>query len=92
MNEQQRFADGSVFGRRYDYADGTVFAADFGAGEATVDVVDGTVIVVTDDEQYEFEVPGVARATINNGVLTVEVTGGADTDDEDGGVDVEVDA
>jgi hypothetical protein len=86
MNDQQRFVDGSVFGRRYDYADGTVLAADFGPGEATVDVVDGTVIVVTGDDQYEFEVPAGARATINNGVLTVEVP-----EDDDADVDVEVD-
>lgn len=87
MTEKQRFVDGSVFGRRYDYADGTVLAADFGPGEATVDVVDGTVIVVAGDEQYEFEVPAGASASINNGVLTVEVPKDGDTD-----VDVEVDA
>ena len=85
MSEQQRFADG-VFGRRYDYADGTVLAADFGAVDATVDHVDGTV-----DEQYEFEVPEVAGVIINNGVLTVEMAADADSEDEDGGVDVEVD-
>lgn len=59
-----------------EYEDGTVvLAADIGAGsEATVDVVDGTVIVVADDDQYEFEAPaGDARAFIRNGVLTVEV-------------------
>jgi hypothetical protein len=87
MTGRQRFADGSVFGRRYDYADGTVLAADFGPGEATVDVVDGTVIVVVGDDQYEFDVPGAARASVNNGVLTVEVTDDSGTD-----VDVEVDA
>jgi hypothetical protein len=90
MSEQQRFADG-VFGRRYDYADGTVLAADFGAVDATVDHVDGTVIVVAGDEQYEFEVPEVAGVIINNGVLTVEMAADADSEDEDGGVDVEVD-
>jgi len=85
MTEKQRFVGGSTFGRRYDYEDGTVLAADFGPGEATVDVVDGTVIVVTDDEQYEFDVPAGASASINNGVLTVEVP-------EEGDTDVEVDA
>ncbi|MDZ7702152.1 MAG: hypothetical protein U5J98_08880 [Halobacteriales archaeon] len=62
--------------RRYDYDDRTVFAADFGAGVApAVDVVDDTVIVVTDDgRQRELELPaGEARAFNRNGVVTVEV-------------------
>jgi len=63
--------------RRYEYDDGSVvFAGDLGAGtDAAVDVVDGTAIVVTDGEQYEFELPdeNEARAFIKNGVLTIEV-------------------
>ena len=60
---------------RYEYDDSVVYAADIGSEEATVDVVDGTVMLVRGDDQAEFEIPeaGTAKATINNGVLTVEV-------------------
>jgi hypothetical protein len=60
---------------RYEYDDQIVYAADIGPGEAAVDVVDNTVMLVRGDEQAEFDVPepGTAEATINNGVLTVEV-------------------
>ena len=81
MTERQRFVDGEFVGRRYDYDGRTVLVADFGAdAEGSVDLVG--------DEQYEFEVPaGVsARASVNNGVLTIEVEHG----DADAGEDVEV--
>jgi HSP20 family molecular chaperone IbpA len=76
--ELQQFdeRDGGALSR-YEYADSVVYAADIGfdAGEAAVDIVDGTVMVVRGDEQADFEIPesGAAEATINNGVLTVEV-------------------
>lgn len=73
MSELQQFGD-EVAVRRYEYDDGVVLAADFGPSrEAAVDVVDDTVIVVTDDDQYELEVEGGANAFISNGVLTIEV-------------------
>lgn len=63
--------------QRYDYDDETVFVADLGleTGDATVDVVDRTAIVVTDSgSEFEFGVPdGVREASIRNGVLTFEV-------------------
>ena len=61
--------------RRYEYDDRVVYAVDVGLGEATVDVVGNTVLIVDDDDQAEFEVPesGTVEAAINNGVLTVEV-------------------
>lgn len=63
--------------RRYEYDEGMVFAADFGTtfDEGSVDVVDGTVIVVVDDEQHEFDLPqgADAQAFMKNGVLTVEI-------------------
>jgi len=38
-------------------------------------VVDGTVIVVADGHQHEQEIPaGDARAFINHGVLTIELS------------------
>jgi hypothetical protein len=87
MQEKQRAIDGSVFGRRYDYEDGTVLVADFGPGTASVDVVDGTVMVIEGKEQHEFEVPGVTNAVINNGILTIEIS---DNDESDAGVNIEM--
>ena len=73
MSERQQFGD-EVAVRRYEYDDGAVLAADFGpAGEAAVDVLGDTVIVVVDGEQHELDVEGDANAFISNGVLTVEV-------------------
>ncbi|WP_254768715.1 DUF7127 family protein [Salinilacihabitans rarus] len=64
--------------RQYDYDDESVLAVDFGpvGPETSVDVVDGTVIVVVRDDQYEFDLPERAtdaQAFIRNGVLTVEL-------------------
>ncbi|WP_254545067.1 DUF7127 family protein [Halomarina pelagica] len=75
MSNHQRFAEGEDPIRRYDYEDAVVFAADLGhVGDADVDVVDGTAIVVVGDQQYEFDVPaGDAQAFIKNGVVTIEV-------------------
>jgi len=73
MTESKQLGD-DVGLRRYDYGDEVVLAADLGAErEATVDVVDGTAIVVVEDEQYDVELDGDARAFIRNGVLTIEV-------------------
>ena len=68
--------------RRYDYDDGAVLAVDFGAAnaDAAVDVVDGTLLIVLDDEQHEFDLPANATVDhadahtfIRNGVLTIEM-------------------
>lgn len=61
--------------RTIEYDDGSVIAIDFGhAGdELAVDVVGSTAIVVTDGEQYEFELPPEASdVSVRNGVLTIE--------------------
>lgn len=99
MAETQRFMDGDVVARQCSYADGDVLAFDLGAGvDGAVDVVDGTLVVVVGDEQYEREVPvgASAQATMNNGVVTVEVRGDdADSttdetaDETDGNTDTE---
>ena len=74
MNSQQQFAAGDIDVRRYEYDDSVVLAADFGYTEsASVDVVDDTVIVVVDSEQFDVEVEANAQAFIRNGVLTIEV-------------------
>lgn len=76
MNRDTQFlrdgSDGIV--RRYEYDDETLIVVDFGFVDGSVDVVDGTVIVVTGDDQYEWDVGGDARATMNNGVVTIEVS------------------
>lgn len=61
--------------QRYEYDDRIVYAADLGPGDVSVDVAGSTVMVVRGNDQAEFDVPesGTAEATINNGVLTVEV-------------------
>ncbi|QRV14421.1 DUF7127 family protein [Haloterrigena salifodinae] len=80
MTLEQFTKDEGQVARRYEYGDETVLAVDFGAehASASVDTVDGTVIVVVDDDQYEFELPvgaDDAHTFIKNGVLTVEVEG-----------------
>jgi hypothetical protein len=73
--DQQLFDETPL--RRFEYDDGAVLAADVGPGDDTsVDVVDGTMILVSGGQQYEHELPeaGDARAFINNGVLTVELS------------------
>jgi len=73
-NQQQLVGDAPL--RRYEYDDEVVLAADLGVVDnASVDIVDGTAIVVVDNQQYDFEVPGPdARAFIHNGVLSIEMT------------------
>jgi len=75
MTDQQQLVGDAPL-RQYEYDDAVVLAADLGVvGDATVDVVDGTAIVVVGDEQYDFDVPaGEPRAFIRNGVLTIEMT------------------
>jgi hypothetical protein len=83
MTATERFAERDVVARQYSYADGDVMAFDLGVGViATADVVDGTLVVVVDDEQYELDLPAGAdaQATINNGVVTVEMSGSAGTE------------
>jgi single-stranded DNA-specific DHH superfamily exonuclease len=51
-----------------------VITVDFGsdAADMSVDVVDDLVIVITDDRQFEFELPaGATDVSVNNGVLTI---------------------
>lgn len=64
--------------RTYEYEDDTTIAVDFGTHgpDTAVDVVDGTVIVVSGDDQYEIELPENAtnaQAFMKNGVLTVDM-------------------
>lgn len=80
MNSQAQFIEEEGPISEMEYDDGTVVvAADVGVGrEASVDVVGDTAIVVTDEDQYEFEIPESdddAQAFMKNGVLSIEVNG-----------------
>ena len=77
MNIQQQFDRQGVALRQVEDADGTKLVADFGPTvESAVDIVGETVLVVVDDEQFEFELDTEnAQAFITNGVLTIEVNG-----------------
>ncbi|MDG5761137.1 Hsp20/alpha crystallin family protein [Natronococcus sp. A-GB1] len=80
MTLEQFTRGGEQIARRYEYEDGSVLAVDFGTAstDAAADIVDGTVIVVDGDDQYEFELPDGAtdaHTFIRNGVLTVELEG-----------------
>ena len=68
--------------RRYNYDDSAVVVADLGVtgDEPSVDVADGTAILVFESGdgepvQRELELPDgeVAKALINNGIVTIEV-------------------
>jgi hypothetical protein len=75
MKRQQQAGDDERVVRRYDYEDEWVIAADLGAGadRVTVEVVDGTAIVLVDDRtEVEFDLPGASESVdTNNGVLVV---------------------
>jgi len=74
MNVKEQLGAVDVGVSRREYEDRVEVVADFGPGtEASIDVVDGTVIVVVDDEQHELTVDGDAQAFIKNGVVTIEV-------------------
>lgn len=75
MNVQQFAERDDQFVRRYVYDDAVVVAADVDVSDATVDVLDDTVMVVgADGEQFEIDVPTTpTSAFIRNGVLTIEM-------------------
>lgn len=75
MTLEQFIRDDDAAVRQYQYQDGTVLAVDFGpAVDGSVDVLEDTVIVVADDEQYELDVDAAsdAHTFMKNGVLTIE--------------------
>ena len=74
MEPMQQFEAQDIDVSRFEYDDSVVLAADFGYVESSsVDVVDNTVIVVADGEQFDIELDDDARAFMKNGVLTIEV-------------------
>ena len=74
MNLTEQLSAQGVEWRRVETEDATELVVDFGFHEhSSVDMVDGTVIVIVGEDQYEFDVSPGARAFMNNGVLTIEV-------------------
>jgi hypothetical protein len=74
MKPMQQLKAQDIDVSRLEYDDSVVLAADFGYVESSsVEIVDGTVIVVVNGEQYDIEIDGDARAFMKNGVLTIEV-------------------
>ncbi|MEE6209943.1 hypothetical protein U3A55_07235 [Salarchaeum sp. III] len=80
MKERTSVSEHGEMVRQYDYDDRTVVAADLGtsADDVSVDIVDDTAILVDEtgeSRQREFDIPtgDVAKATITNGVVTIEV-------------------
>jgi hypothetical protein len=60
--------------REYDYGGDHVIAIDFGEGygDATIDIVGDTAIVVVEDDEFEVDLPtDASEVTANNGVLTI---------------------
>lgn len=52
----------------------SAITVDFGpaAADMSIDIIDETVIVVTNDRQFEFDLPaGADDVTVKNGVLTI---------------------
>lgn len=73
-NELQNTDRRDTIATEYEYDGESVIAVDFGQTHAdlTVDVVDGTAIVITDGDQFEFELPnGASEVTATNGILTI---------------------
>lgn len=75
MRIQEQLSEQDVEMRRIEYDDHIEFVADLGDGGASVDVVDDTVIVASEREEFDLELPGAGdpQAFMKNGVLTIEV-------------------
>jgi hypothetical protein len=76
MHIQQFKCEDDVTYRAVETPEGIEHVADLGADvtDATVDVVEGTAIVVLADDQYEIDLPGGdAEAFIRNGVLSISM-------------------
>ena len=60
--------------RQIEDESASAITVDFGpdAADMSIDVVDETVIVVTNDRQFEFDLPtGANDVSVRNGVLTI---------------------
>ncbi len=80
MTVTQRTSGQGPIVRMYEYEEESVVVADLASlsGAHSVDVVDGTAIVVSDDGQFEIELPDETNdphTFMKNGVLSIEVEG-----------------
>ena len=67
-------APDDLFVRTYEQDNSIEVVADIGDPEATIDVLDDCVIVITATDQYELSIPAEqARTFMKNGVLTIQV-------------------
>lgn len=70
--EQQTVGEREI--RRFDYGDTTMFVSALDSTEATVEVVGDTLIVATDEREYDISLPEEnATAFMKNGILTIEM-------------------
>jgi HSP20 family molecular chaperone IbpA len=75
MRAKEQLAQRGIEATRREFDDRYELAADFGpSADPSVDVVDGTVIVVYDGTTYDIDVDGSAQAFMKNGILTIEVS------------------
>ena len=75
MNDYTRSIRSEIDGpvRHYEYENEAVIVADFGVVDGSVDVVDGTAIVVISDEHFELSVAGgTCRAGITMRIVSIE--------------------
>lgn len=74
MSVKETLREDGISVRRYQRADGVEFVADFGpSSDGSVELIEGTAIVVVGDKQYDIDIEGDAQAFMNNGVLSIEV-------------------
>lgn len=74
---QQSTTNHEPYVANYEYSDHQLIVADFGPAVTTsTDIVDDTVIIVTETNQHEFELPEDnenAEVINNNGIVSIKV-------------------
>jgi len=76
MGPKEELREQGVEVRRFERDGGVELVADFGPlNERSAEVVDDTVIVIADGDQYDVNLDGDAEAFMNNGLLTIEMIG-----------------
>lgn len=74
---QQSINNHEPYVTNYEYSDHQLIVADFGPTVTTsIDIVDDTVIIVTESNQHEFDLPEDmenAEVTNNNGIVSIKV-------------------
>jgi hypothetical protein len=74
MVQEQTLNEQGIESRRFEYADRTEYVLDFGPDvDITTDVVDETLLLIVDNEQYDIDLSGNEQVFTNNGLVTIEV-------------------